>query len=485
MAEKSVGSMVGPEIRANEAWMCLRQRWMFIIACAIFAALITAFATLTLIPRRYTASTMLLSNASSAKSSGVSAAALAMLGPFAGQLDLQGSSSLGYAHAVINSRLVRGKIVREFDLQSFFGTDTEGEAREALQSCTDIEEDSAQQSLKIAVTLNGSPWMQDHSAAADQAVRDLAADIANAYREQLRTESTRLFRTDVHSRRDFVAQRLKIAQEELMAAENTLRQWQESHEVVAPSATATEMTRRLVDLHVQQEQARIHAATATGQLRGAREQLASIETLRLSSATDIRNPQISELQQRLTEAETQLALAVHGEGASENHPEVRRHRITIQQLTEQLQKALEDELVTQQRVVSASPLHDEANTQLLQAQLRKLSAEAETVALETAVRQVTAQISEIPQAQTEFARMTRDVTVKEQVYQMLRMEYEKTLIDEHQVVDSFMVLDEAIAPERKSGPKVVISTAVAGMAGLLFAMMWVVASFAINSGRKA
>jgi len=485
MTEGHASSMLGPQISAAEALAYLRRRWGLIVGCGLLAAVMAALATMMFIPRQYTARTTLLSNTPSSSSLGASAAAREMLGSLAGQFGTQMFDSTGAAQAVVNSRLVRAKIVRELDLQSRFGVDEEWEARELLGKRTKIHEDLLLRTLTIAVTLKGSPWVRDRGASADQETRSLAADIANAYREQLRAESTRLFRTDVHNRRDFIAQRLKEAQISLTEAEDTLCQWQEMHEVVAPTEVATEMTRRLIDLHVQQEQAHIQAATATGQLRGAREQLSGIEEVRLSSATDMRNPQINELQKQLTDVETQLALAMHGEGKSENHPEVHRHRITIQHLTEQLQNALEEELVAQQRVVSASPVHDEASTQLLQAHLRKISAEAESAALETALGQVSRQLGDIPQEQIEFARMRRDVSVREQVYQMLRMEYEKALIDEHRIVDSFLVLDEAIAPERKSGPKIGSSVLIAGIAGMLFAILYVLAAFAISTERKA
>lgn len=484
MTEQHATGMIGPELGVSEALQCLRRRWKFIIACAVLAAGIVGVFNIFVAPRKYTAATTLLAGSQQGGTSVGAAMAQQMLGSLIGPMATPAFDSIGYAHALLRSRLVRDKIVRDLDLKSRFETDTEWEAREALAGVTKVDHDLEQRTVTIAVTLSGTPWIAGRGPEADADARKLAADIANAYREELGEQSTRIFRTDVQARREFLAQRVKEAQEALVEAEDDFRQWQESHEVVAPSAAASEITRRMVELRVQQEQTRVNAAAAAGQMQGARRQLAETDELRLASATDVRNPRIDDLQRRLTESETALALAVHAEGASENHPDVRRHRTSIEALSEELRQALEDELVTQQRTVSASPLHDEVSKQLLSARLQKLSADAQSSALDTVLRRFSAQISQIPEEQTEFARKTRDVTVKEQVYQMLRMEYETAVIDEHRVVNHFTVLDVAIPPERKSGPKIMTSSVIAGTAGFIFAVLWVLMTFAIGGERK-
>lgn len=52
-----------------------------------------------------------------------------------------------------------------------------------------------------------------------------------------------------------------------------------------------------------------------------------------------------------------------------------------------------------------------------------------------------------------YARLTRDLMIREKVFELLTQQYELAKIQEAQEDISFQVLDPAIAPEKKSGPK--------------------------------
>lgn len=84
-------------------------------------------------------------------------------------------------------------------------------------------------------------------------------------------------------------------------------------------------------------------------------------------------------------------------------------------------------------------------------------------------------LSQIPKLGVEYARLTRDVLVKEKVHEYLTAQYEESRIQEAKDLRTIQVVDRAVPPIRKSRPRrslivalTVILAAIAG-AGIAFA----------------
>jgi len=84
-------------------------------------------------------------------------------------------------------------------------------------------------------------------------------------------------------------------------------------------------------------------------------------------------------------------------------------------------------------------------------------------------------LSEIPRLAVEYARLTRDVLVKEKVHEYLTTEYEQSRIQEARDLRTIQTVDRAVPPIKKSRPRrsliVVLTVALAAIsgAGLAFA----------------
>ena len=63
-----------------------------------------------------------------------------------------------------------------------------------------------------------------------------------------------------------------------------------------------------------------------------------------------------------------------------------------------------------------------------------------------------------PKLGLSFARLKRELLVREKVFELLTQQYEMAKIQEAQEDISFQILDHAIAPEKKSGPKRLLNT---------------------------
>jgi tyrosine-protein kinase Etk/Wzc len=81
----------------------------------------------------------------------------------------------------------------------------------------------------------------------------------------------------------------------------------------------------------------------------------------------------------------------------------------------------------------------------------------------------------IPEAGLEYVRKVRTVKYYETIFELLAKQFELAKIDEAKDTSLIQVLDRAVEPERKSGPKrsviVIFSTLMAAMGGLVLALV--------------
>lgn len=70
---------------------------------------------------------------------------------------------------------------------------------------------------------------------------------------------------------------------------------------------------------------------------------------------------------------------------------------------------------------------------------------------------------DLPDLGKELAGLLREVRIQNEVYLLLQQQYYKEKIQENRDISTVEILDEAIPPKRKSSPKVIYSTFVAGL----------------------
>ena len=117
---------------------------------------------------------------------------------------------------MLKSRSVADALIRRFKLQALYGTDSVAETREALEK-------------QVSVT-NGTYGLITVVFEDEDAKR--AADIANAYVEELESLTRRIAVTEAAQRRLFVERQIQLTQEKLAQAENALKQTQERTGVI-------------------------------------------------------------------------------------------------------------------------------------------------------------------------------------------------------------------------------------------------------------
>lgn len=253
----------------------MHRRWFL---GAVVAVVALALAWALLLNRTYKATTMLLPPQQQTGAM----AALAQLGALAGiasQASGLKSPDEMYVAFLKTDRLLDA-MVRRFDLQARYKTDTPGEARLVLGANTRVVPDKKAGLIAIEV--------KDREAA-------FAAKLANGYFEELKTLVDRLAVTEAQQRRLFFEQQVARAKESLSVSEAAFRSIQERSGLLVPQALAETGIRASIE-------ARTEIAKKEIQLRVAR-----------SFATE-QNPEVLRLLTELDALRDQLARIEQGSG---------------------------------------------------------------------------------------------------------------------------------------------------------------------------
>jgi uncharacterized protein involved in exopolysaccharide biosynthesis len=265
------------EISLLDILIVLAKHKKLILGLPFLAAIVTAGITL-LMPNIYTGKAVIMPPQ---QQQSTAAAMLGQLGALAGVA----GSSLGIKNpndlyvGMLKSRTVADALIERFKLRELYGTQTLDDTRSALAGNTVI---TAGRDGLIVVQV-------------DDEYPRRAADMANAYVEELEKLTGRLAVTEAAQRRLFFERQLVQAKEDLATAEQAFRKTQEKT--------------GLVQLD-QQGRAMIEAvATLRAQIVGREVELAAMRSYATES-----NPEFIKVQQELTSLRTELGKLERGAG---------------------------------------------------------------------------------------------------------------------------------------------------------------------------
>lgn len=249
-----------------------REKRMILRATA--TAMLLSIVIALLLPSVYSARAVILPPQEDR--SGLNAAALgalAALAPGSGNGGLGGALGLSNPGDIyigmLTSRSVADALIRRFKLQELYGTGSMAETRDELKK-------------QVSVT-NGTDGLI--SVVFDDEDAQRAADIANAYVEELERLTRRIAITEAAQRRRFIEQQIKLSQEKLAQAENALRQTQEQTGVIDLDNQGRAIIEAVAALRAQAAAKEVQISTmqsfataANPDLIRARQELAGLKT---------------------------------------------------------------------------------------------------------------------------------------------------------------------------------------------------------------
>jgi len=259
------------------------------------AGLILAF----LLPKQYQSVTQLMPPDTQPSSSvlvgALAGAAGNGLSALAGDvLGLKNSGALFVG--ILHSATVQGRLVQRFDLKKVYGDTLEEDARKDLASHTAISEDRKSGIISIVVT-DHAPWR--------------AADLAQAYVEELNRLAAELSTSGAHRERVFLEDRLRAVKQDLDQASHDFSEFSSKNTTI----DIKEQGRAMVEA----------AANLQGELIASKSQLESLEQIYTANNVRVRSVQarITELQKQLDKLGGDTSVQT-GDAASNIYPSIRQ-----------------------------------------------------------------------------------------------------------------------------------------------------------------
>ena len=272
------------EINLLDLLIVLAKRKGLIIGITFGAALIMAIVSLTMTPI-YKAETKILPPQQG--SSSMASQVLGQLGGFAGLAGGSlGKTSNDLYIALLKSRPILDNIIDKFMLMEQYKSKNREDARQALVGALKTQDDKKSGIVSIGIE-GKDPKM--------------AADIANAFVEELRDYNKRLALTETSQKRLFFEEQLKDVKEGLIKSEEAMKTFQEKTGVIRIDEQAKAVMEGIAQLRAliaeREIQIRVMKTYATShnpdiqrfeeELKGLREQVSKLEKTDGSGNPDV------------------------------------------------------------------------------------------------------------------------------------------------------------------------------------------------------
>ncbi|NMB01389.1 MAG: hypothetical protein GX971_07735, partial [Firmicutes bacterium] len=267
---------------------------------------------------------------------------------------------------------------------------------------------------------------------------------------------------DRRTTRIFIEAQLKSAEESLRIAEEKLTAYREQEKVLAPTEETVAKIEQLVKLQASMTEISISREELTERITQVRANLAEQDETLISSTTIAENAFVTEYRSRLADLEVRLSSA--REKYTDRHPTVLALQAEIEDVTNKLAEQVERVVGTETRTLNA--IHQQLYGVLIELEVESMALQSRQTALASLIEEYESELSELPARELEWARLTRDAKVMEQLYVLLRTKYEEARIAEAMQTADVQVIDDAILPEEPVKPRVKLNIAIGGVLGV-------------------
>jgi uncharacterized protein involved in exopolysaccharide biosynthesis len=349
-------------------YLIVIMKWKRFIVGTTVTCMVIAAITVLVLPKTYRAETRISppaqnSSAMAAQFSNQIGSGLSGLSGIVG-----GNSQAELYMGMLQSRTVLDNIVKKFDLVKLYKNNTLEDTRRSLHHNVKVQSDTKSNIILITV---------------EDKVPQRAADMANAFVEELRGMTRSLVVTEAAQRRLFFEEQLKETKESLIRAEEAVKGFQER----------------------------------TGALQ-VDEQVKAV----------IKN--IAQLRAEIAAKEVEIKVAKTYSKPS--NPDLQKSEETLSGMKAQLTK------LESRKGSGNDPLMSTGR---------------------------------MPSVGTEYVRKLRDLKFSETLYELLLKQYEIAKLDQARDAAIIQVIDRAVPPEKKAGPKRAIIVVITGVTSFLLSIV--------------
>jgi len=334
-----------------------------------------------------------------------------------------------YTKGILGSRKIAEMIISNMDLKKRLGIQNEEELIRFVHGSSYIKL-SNEGIMEIDVTTTDPK---------------LSADLANAYVEAFREFTLTSMVSVSQKHRQDVETRLAQLSVSLENAENDMVNFQKNYKTVDFNVDARGISQELYQLRAEDVSAEVALSTYRRAAQGERN--VSMSQLQSASSDPLispgfTTPVIDNLRRQLSLAYIEYARTKLTE--TPQNPELQSYR---QQVTN-LENSLRNEFRKQMALQSYGTSEIGFEQRIKIAQL-----ESKHQALLQGIHQLEEKFSNYPTVGVDYLRKSRQLKVLESLYTMLSASYEQAKLDEAKEAPNFQVLDRAVVPDQKAGPR--------------------------------
>lgn len=294
-----------------------------------------------------------------------------------------------------------------------------------------------------------------------------AALIANVYAESYRELDLEFNRKQLVVVKEFLEEQRKSKLDELLFAEEQLKNYQEERGVVDITEQAKALIEQLTTFESQRNAARIDMTISKKSLDQYKSELEKqdprIKDYLESFAAE---PYIKNLQTQIAQLQSQKDLAL-----SKSDPSERQNDAIIQEYERKIDD-LKDKLNDQIKVYKAgifasNPEQIQQLTQkVLEEEVKYQSLLSSYNELDELVQRYETRFNEMPKRTLDLARLQRVKTANEKLYLLVEEKYQEAQINEQSTPGNVLIIDDARVPEDPSKPNRKLIVAVGLVLGL-------------------
>ena len=279
-----------------------------------------------------------------------------------------------------------------------------------------------------------------------------AALIANVYAQQYKMLNLEQNRNQLTLVTEFLDEQRKEKYNELNAAEETLREFQERGGLIALDERASTLISLLAQFEAQKSATQVDLMASSKVLENLRKELVSQNPRMADYLTSLTSQKyITAVQEEIAKLEVNKQVAIsRKDGLTEDSPVIQEYDRKISELRKELDKELE---VLKAGIFASSPEEVKVLTQkIITEEVRTQSLQTSIKELDKIVKGYEAQFMKLPKNAIELAKLKRNSEALEKLYLLVEQRYQEALINEQSQPGNVMIIDEARVPAQPSKP---------------------------------
>jgi uncharacterized protein involved in exopolysaccharide biosynthesis len=358
--------------------------------------------------------------------------------------------------AILASHLLRAKLVKKHELDRRFGLDPvmAAEILARMAKITPI----GTEGFSIAVTCKGYSALRvavsltlNHEEA-----RSLCAALANDYLGELQQYVTETSVAEARKRREFIQSAQHHVVGNLDQAQGGIERLQRQHALLDPEAKATLTADRIKALEQGYAEAGAKVDETQSSLSKAQGQLGRVDSMRIASVVEMRNPIIGSLEQKLADLRVELATQT-AQGKTPQHRDVAQLLTAIASTESQLAQIKQE--VHKEIAQSANPTYEKIAGEVVDLRVALAGARARRSRTGAQLAGARAEMADLPPVARKYAALKQDRDIQFQALAALKQSLAVALVQEQQSqrVGEFLVLDHAVPPPDLYRPPVLFS----------------------------